>query len=201
MMRRIFLCHLLLLLPKKNVFCFLLSSTTRDRSNLSRRQAEESYDAVIQLPLWEAQLQEAENSDDREELERKIENAKTSCEFGLRRAQVEFYDAFSNQDMNKMGNVWASRQLVQCIHPGMSSIVGRDALMKSWEILFQSEAFSIEPSNTKLDVCGSTAICKCVENVGQSRLETLNIYKREDGEWKMTLHIASAIAVMDSGSI
>jgi hypothetical protein len=161
-------------------------------------QVSENEDPVVQLPLLEAQLANESNEGRREELQSKIDNAQTAGEFGVRKAQVEFYDAFSNQDFGKMENLWAMEQDCQCIHPGMACIDGRTTILRSWSILFQSSpGFEIEPTETQMDICGSTAICRCVEAVGPtSRLEALNIYKREQGAWKMTLHMAVPIAAL-----
>jgi hypothetical protein len=52
----------------------------------------------------------------------------------------------------------------------------------------------MEPKDSAVDICGGTAICTCVEQIdSSSRLEALNIYKREEGEWKMTFHMASPV--------
>ena len=63
-------------------------------------------------------------------------------------------------------------------------------------------SFAIEPENVRIDICGMTAICSCVERTpGGGRLEAINVYKREGGSWKMTLHQAGpviGISVPDS---
>jgi hypothetical protein len=155
---------------------------------------------VIQLPLWEAELGVSCDEQRTEELQTRIDNAKTASELGVRKAQLEFYNAFSNHDLERMERVWASGEEdcdCECIHPGMAGIHGREMILRSWAILFQSDVFSITPSDTTIQVCGSTAICRCVESVGEStKLEALNIYTREEGAWKMTLHMASPIAMM-----
>ena len=170
-----------------------------------KNKSQEEEDPVTQLPLWQAQLHEAKTSGRQLELQTKIDDTKTSSEFGVRRAQVEFYDAFSDQSMEGMKHIWSTNHDCECIHPGMASIRGRTAILNSWEILFEADAFRIEPSETQIDVCGSTAICRCIESVGEStKLEALNIYKRDNGSWKLTLHMASPVANLldgDGGNI
>lgn len=161
---------------------------------------DENKDPVLRLPLMEAELAILgvhDETDDRRrlELEEAIQNAKTAAEFGVRRAQVQFYDAFSNGNLNAMSQVWSNVTHVRCIHPGMSSLEGRDAVMHSWAQMFSSpSSFDIEPSRARVDVCGQTAICSCIENTPNGgKLEALNVYRREGEEWKMTLHMASII--------
>ena len=100
---------------------------------------------------------------------------------------------------------------VRCIHPGMESIDGYENIMSSWEQIFgtstttsssssSSSSFTIEPERSKIKIHGITAICSCIEKTqpGDGMLECLNIYRREDGEWKMILHMASPIVMRTS---
>jgi hypothetical protein len=170
------------------------SSSRRLQTHLRAAANADASDPVVSLPLLQAQLASIETSNlaRKEELQSQIDSAQTSGEFGVRKAQVEFYQAFSTQNLSAMEFLWASDNDAQCIHPGMASLSGRKAILGSWAALFQgSEAFDIVPTDTTMDVCGSTAICRCVEHVGETRLEAINIYKREAGAWKMTLHMAS----------
>jgi len=165
-------------------------------------------DPVIQLPLLQAKLAVATTVVEREDLQGKIDNARMAGEFGVRKAQVDFYTAFSTRNLEAMQDVWGGGAGAgssssndchcRCVHPGMPSIVGRDAILESWASIFQGPGggFLIEPAETTIDICGATAICKCVERInngGKSggALEAINIYKRQDGNWKMTFHMAS----------
>jgi ketosteroid isomerase-like protein len=155
-----------------------------------------------------ATLQEGDHDDDdadeqkQVELQEAISNAKTAAEFGVRKAQSEFYDAFSRGDIEAMEKVWSSKSTVRCVHPGMNSLEGRDKVMSSWKQIFQSggddsgQSFNIAPSRTVVEIHGLMALCSCVEKTdGGGSLEALNIYKREEGSWKMTLHMASPTVV------
>lgn len=160
-------------------------------------------DPVLRLPLLESELSTmAPPGDDdeasesrRRELQEAIDDARTAAEFGVRRAQVNFYEAFSSGDLSAMEAAWSDEGLVRCIHPGMSALEGKDLVMKSWtEIFSQGEKFSIEPSKVRLEVCGRTAIVSCIEETPNGgKLEALNIYRREGESWRMTLHMASPI--------
>jgi len=154
-----------------------------------------SEDPIIQLPQWQAQLAEAADDPDKKAtLKSKIDQAKMSAEFGVRKAQSQFYEAFSNQDYDLMSNLWSNGQDTQCNHPGMPRMTGRDEILTSWRDLFNGPQMDVEPTETLVDICGGTAICKCLEQIDtSSKLEALNIYKREEGEWKMTFHMASPV--------
>lgn len=158
------------------------------------------HDPVLRLPLMEAELATLDNDKDPSELKMAIGDAKTAAEFGVRRAQLEFYDAFSRGDIDAMERVWSTQSHVRCVHPGMSSIEGREAVMDSWRQIFSSGGggeknnFAIEPSRAQIEICGLTAICSCIEETeGGGELEALNIYKREAGNWRMTLHMAGPV--------
>ncbi len=187
-------------------------------------------DPVLRLPLMEAELatlleKRRSSSDDStqddinfEELQNAIADAKTAAEFGVRKAQLEFYDAFSSGNIKKMDEVWSKESHVRCVHPGMSSLEGRDKVMSSWKQILMSggggrndadddddddePVFNIEPTRSRVEVHGLIALCSCIEKTeGGGNLEALNIYKREEGTWKMTLHMAGPIAMpMQGGS-
>jgi len=208
-----------------------------DNGNGSSISAENNIDEdddVMLLPVLEADLARLKSSssaattkdeeglqvldDVIQELEEKISAAKMAAEFGIRMAQSEFYDAFSNQNLQKMKNVWSLSDDVSIVHPGMGKLQGNDAVMQSWNQIFMgfrsstssssddvkndgddddeddddtNSLFRIEPSRVDINICGRTAICSCVEEVNGAKLEALNIYRREDGKWRMTMHMAS----------
>ena len=153
----------------------------------------------------EAELATLDSSSSQEEfskLQSAISDAKTAAEFGVRRAQVEFYNAFATGDIKAMEQVWSTESHVRCVHPGMGSLEGREAVLESWKQIFGSggEDFEIEPARTQIEISGLTAICSCVEKAqGGGQLEALNIYKREGGSWRMTLHMAGPVVVQVGG--
>lgn len=154
-------------------------------------------DPISRLPLMEAELSFEADEEKRILLMESINDAKTGAEFGIRSAQFRFYEAFTKQDLEAMKAVWSSADDVRCIHPGMESLNGPQAVLESWGQIFNSgDAFTIEPSRTRVDVSGQSALCSCIEETpGGGLLECLNVYRREEGNWKMILHMASPIAM------
>eukprot|EP00544_Gedaniella_sp_CCMP2646_P010070 CAMPEP_0202505298 /NCGR_PEP_ID=MMETSP1361-20130828/46904_1 /ASSEMBLY_ACC=CAM_ASM_000849 /TAXON_ID=210615 /ORGANISM="Staurosira complex sp., Strain CCMP2646" /LENGTH=121 /DNA_ID=CAMNT_0049139005 /DNA_START=64 /DNA_END=429 /DNA_ORIENTATION=- len=108
-------------------------------------------DPVLRLPLMEAEHATTKDSHGIQKLEDEISNAKTAAEFGVRRAQVEFYNAFSHQDLHGMKQVWSHEEDVRCVHRGMESIHGLDDIIKSWSRVFQGEPLAIQPNRVKID--------------------------------------------------
>ena len=159
-------------------------------------------DPVIRLPLMEAELAVLNPNDDNEELRRTLQSsigdARTAAEFGVRRAQLQFYEAFASHDIEAMGQVWSNESHTRCIHPGMSAIEGIGSILQSWEHIFRAgEEFQIEPDRARIEICGQTAICSCVEKInGRGTMEAMNVYKRENGSWRMTLHMAAPVAMI-----
>ena len=178
-----------------------LSSSSNEEDGQKRLRSE---DPVLALPLMEAELAAVlsgacVDADRLQQLEREIEHAKTAAEFGVRQAQFQFYEAFSMQDYEKMKSVWSTESPnIACIHPGSTRVEGLEAVLNSWESIFQSNAFTITPVNTKVQICGATAIVSCQEEIegGTSKVEALNIYQREGRSWRMSLHMASPIAII-----
>ena len=72
----------------------------------------------------------SERSDDHDDLKTAISNAKTAAQFGVRKSQLEFYEAFSNADLDAMSKLRSNTSHVQCVHPGMEAIEGRDEVME-----------------------------------------------------------------------
>lgn len=191
---------------QRSEFSYIHGMKSRRKSILNvGNTREDMEDNVLLLPLYEAELAKlkgsGENDTERiEELTTTIDNARTAAEFGVRRVQAEFYDAFSTADYQKMSNVWSQSDDASCTHPGMHSLIGINAVMDSWRQIFagyagsdDKKAFMIRPSRVKVDICGRTAICTCVEETNGGRLEALNIYRREDGTWKMVNHMAAPV--------
>jgi hypothetical protein len=180
----------------------------------------DNADPVLLLPLMEAELHSITNSGEgmksgeeteseevslsmrirQEYLKEEIDNARTAAEFGVRKIQLEFYDAFCNQDIEKMDAVWSDNDpSIRCIHPGMGAIYGKEKVMQSWNQVFQSgKKFQIGPTRVEIEICGKTALCSCIEEQPGGAgpgLEAFNIYRREGGEWRMISHMASPIII------
>ena len=110
-------------------------------------------------------------------------------------ANLAFYSAFGLHDFPAMDALWARRAQVLCLHPGWSAIVGRAAVMKSWRTILakNGEPFHIQCHAEQAFLYGDFAIVLCEEELPGGVLAATNVFVREDAQWRMVHHQASAI--------
>ena len=119
-----------------------------------------------------------------------------STEADILAANAAYYDAFSAADFAAMRRIWAEHDTT-CVHPGWPALIGRPAILESYrQILSNPEQDRIEPRNATVIIAGEEARVLCVEFVGGAALAATNMFRRVDGEWRMTHHQASPIAAL-----
>lgn len=114
----------------------------------------------------------------------------------------KFYDAFNQQDLEKMQQVWVRDPAVSCIHPGWPVLRGFDPIIKSWQDIFEhTDHMEIKLTNVQVVTTADLVWVSCQENlfsihqagVQSSKVHATNLFKRVSGEWKMILHHAAAL--------
>ncbi len=119
-----------------------------------------------------------------------------SEEIPILAANRAYYQAFADADFPAMSRIWAEDN-VSCIHPGWPVLIGREAILESYrQILRNPNQDRIEPRNETVMVEGEDARVFCVEFVGGAALATTNLFRRVNGEWRMTHHQASPVAAL-----
>lgn len=109
-------------------------------------------------------------------------------------ANQAFYDAFAARDLAAMDALWSRESPVACIHPGWNPLLDRDEIMSAWAaILRNPEAPEVRAENAVALVLGDTAIVVCHERVGGAVLACTNLFRLEDGAWRMVLHQAGPV--------
>ena len=119
-------------------------------------------------------------------------------------ANSAFYSAFGQQSLADMEALWGGAggdaATVACAHPGQALLLGREAVLESWEKIFDGPAMSITP---EVECCrllrgGQAAMVLCKERVGgvgAGALLATNIFEKdEDGTWRIVQHQAGPIA-------
>lgn len=106
---------------------------------------------------------------------------------------LTFYSAFGRGDYAGMDAVWARHAAVVCLHPGWAAIDGREAVMESWRHVLGDPDFRIMCHDERVHLYGDIAIVLCEEELSGGLLAATNVFIREDGEWRMIHHQASAI--------
>jgi len=110
-------------------------------------------------------------------------------------ANAEFYRAFRESDIPAMEKVWGEKGTITVIHPGWNPLNGRDAVLESWRrILENPESPKIEFRNAKVEFREGMAMVTCEELLPGGSIKALNIFRLEDGAWKMVFHGAAASA-------
>jgi ketosteroid isomerase-like protein len=115
-------------------------------------------------------------------------------------AELAFYRAFEALDLDHMGQIWSDAADTLCIHPGGGLLHGKTAIMQSWaEILGGAEkpAISIRPIQQLQGL--DLAVHLTEESIrprGQgtgdaTRVLATNVYRREQGGWRLVEHHAS----------
>jgi ketosteroid isomerase-like protein len=124
----------------------------------------------------------------------------STTETAVLAANRSFYDAFTQHNADAMAHVWAREHVVQCIHPGRSTLHGRDAVLASFRaILESSEAPKISFTDVAGVVLGEVAFVTCIEHIGEAKLAATNIFTFERGEWRMVHHHAGLVASTSEG--
>ena len=119
-----------------------------------------------------------------------------------------FYDAFNKNDIELMIGIWLNDSTSQCIHPGWDVLTGFKNIMTSWQKIFAAaQDLEIKLSNINVTTSENLAWVTCQENlfsivssgVQLSKVHSTNLFKKQNGEWKMVLHHASPVSGLPSG--
>lgn len=117
-------------------------------------------------------------------------------------ANERFYQAFNKRDLISMQAVWRQDDSIACIHPGWEVLKGFDSIIHSWERIFSgSENLEIKLSDIVVSGEGGLVWVGCQENlfalsqsgVQLSKVYATNLFKKEEGHWKIVLHHASSV--------
>jgi ketosteroid isomerase-like protein len=117
-------------------------------------------------------------------------------------ANEAFYEALTRRDLTAMERLWFPADWVECIHPGMASIRGWDAVRESWAMLFSaSGSLLVAATDVQVRLVGDVAWVSCAERIAtrsdgrmaSSLAHATNVFVRHDGTWRLAVHHASAV--------
>jgi ketosteroid isomerase-like protein len=109
-------------------------------------------------------------------------------------ANLDFYRAFAERDLQLMDRLWAKRHAVMCVHPGWSPLKDRAAILESWfNILANPDSPRIACSDDEAFLYGDMAIVLCEEGLPDNTLAATNVFVKEEGEWRIVHHHAGPI--------
>ena len=113
-----------------------------------------------------------------------------------------FYEALGTRNIELMKAVWANDEKVGCVHPGWTILKSWEAIMQSWENVFDPEdQVDISLSEIAIKINGEMAWLTCVQEmvyvnrdpVSFNLSQSTNIFEKSNNEWKMVIHHASPI--------
>lgn len=108
-------------------------------------------------------------------------------------ANERFYHAFNGRDLAAMSAIWAQHAPAICVHPGWAALLGREAVLESWQrILGADSSPTVSCDNATVFMFTDYASVVCYEKVDENRLVAVNGFVIEDGELRMVLHMAGA---------
>jgi len=113
-----------------------------------------------------------------------------------------FYKALGSRDLNLMKKVWVKDQKAGCVHPGWTILRSWDAIMQSWENIFDPlDQVDITLSDinvsSKEKIAWVTFIQKMTyinrQPISYNLSQSTNIFEKNNGDWKMVIHHASIL--------
>jgi len=117
-------------------------------------------------------------------------------------ANDAFYQALTRRDLSAMERLWFPGDWVECVHPGMASIRGWEAVRESWAMLFSADGtLLVAATDVHVRLIGDVAWVTCAERIAarsdgrmaSSLAQATNVFVRHDGAWRLAVHHASAV--------
>jgi ketosteroid isomerase-like protein len=110
-------------------------------------------------------------------------------------ANAAFYAAFAAGDVAVLTRLWADDDDISCIHPGWPALIGRAAVIGSWQnILENAGRPHIACAEPYAIINGDSGRVLCIEIVDGAALAATNHFRRIGGTWRMVHHQSSPIA-------
>lgn len=106
---------------------------------------------------------------------------------GLLEANAEFYRAFRTGDLEAMVALWVADDDILCTHPGHATLQGRNDVLESWFDILSSPP-PVQVRRAHGVIVGVTAIVTCEEEIGDAVVAATNIFRMQDGEWRLMHH-------------
>jgi len=116
-------------------------------------------------------------------------------------ANLAFYEAFKNRDLEAMSMAWAHSPHARCVHPGWELVTGWPDIRRSWGDIFESiEDLEITLDEVQVEVASSVAWVNLVvslristadDETFEASVVTTNVFEQTNGAWLLVLHHSS----------
>ena len=119
---------------------------------------------------------------------------------------ARFYEAFELSSIEMMEEIWSDSSAVRCIHPGWSIVEGRNAVLESWQRIFEGEVhMKVTLLNVRADVYGNIGVVVLQEEVhytsgklsNTGSVMATNIFEHDGKDWKLIHHHGSPTVVVE----
>lgn len=120
-------------------------------------------------------------------------------EAAVREVVRRYYEAFEQQDLDAMSDVWEHSDRIACTHPGWRTLHGWAAVAGSWFAIFGGpQQLQVILTDQRVRVVGDMAWVTVDENLldveGSGTVAALNVLVRHEGRWRMVAHHGSPVA-------
>jgi ketosteroid isomerase-like protein len=119
---------------------------------------------------------------------------------------ARFYEAFERSSIEMMEDIWSGSSAVRCIHPGWSVVEGRQAVLESWQKIFEGDVhMKVTLRNVRADVYGNIGVVVLQEEVfytsgklsNTGSVMATNIFEHDGKNWKLIHHHGSPTVVVE----
>lgn len=115
-------------------------------------------------------------------------------------ANQAFYAAFNARDLTAMADLWSDSDDVTCIHPGWDVLGGHSLVLESYAAIFGNPSQSkIVAGGESVALAGVAAVVVCHELAGGAPLVATNVFRLEDGRWRVIHHQAGQVMARFGG--
>jgi hypothetical protein len=116
----------------------------------------------------------------------------------VKAANMAYYQAFEENDLDAMVTLWEHSNRVTCVHPGWPMVRGWDDVFASWKTLLVNEPSpQFIVTNELVHVIDDFAWVTCDENILDegtgTTTATMNLFALSEGRWQMVSHIGSRV--------
>lgn len=125
-------------------------------------------------------------------------------------ANAELYAAVETGDLDRMNRLWAEAPYaasVTCVHPGWSSLRGRDEVLRSWAVIMANTSYiQFFLTDIEVELSGDVAVVTCAENIltavgddtdesalAGGKVMATNVFRRVGEGWRLWLHHGSPV--------
>lgn len=117
--------------------------------------------------------------------------------------EAAFYAAFEARSLDAMMAAWAGDDSIACIHPLAAPLNGRAAVAAGWRSMFEAAGQFRVRIETVHEMREAGQVIRIVREyliIGQETeprppILATNVYRKQDGGWRMVLHHASPLHV------